>query len=301
MLFDELVARAPTIERARHAPTGCAPTSSTASSTCPCACRPPEAGSTGWTSTTHRLRRPSGAGHGPGSTRTHPTKGGPDDFSQGYFAIEAADPAERRRCTWPTSNGARRGSAPSSTTAGRASPGRPSTAAAAAPHGGDDLRQEQARYGVANGVSRWPSAWPARRSSPTAPTSRRSGSCAHAPRRRAVVPAVQRAGRRVRPRRDQHPGRARRRRVGRQRPEGVDVGRARQPSWGILPRPHRSGRAEAPRHHVLPGRHATPGIDVRPLAPDDRRTPLQRGVPRRGAHPGGQRARRGQRRLGRAP
>ena len=37
-----------------------------------------------------------------------------------------------------------------------------------------------------------------------------------------VVPAVQRAGRRVRPRRAHHHGRARRRRVGGQRPEGVE-------------------------------------------------------------------------------
>ena len=54
------------------------------------------------------------------------------------------------------------------------------------------------------------------------------------------------------------PGGARRRRVGRQRPEGVDVRgaprRLRHPH-----RPHRSRRAQAPRHHVLRRRHAHAG------------------------------------------
>ena len=44
---------------------------------------------------------------------------------------------------------------------------------------------------------------------------------------------------------------ARRRRVGRQRPEGVDVGRALQ-RLGHPARPHRPRRAEAPGHHLLP-------------------------------------------------
>ena len=59
-------------------------------------------------------------------------------------------------------------------------------------------------------------------------------------------------------------GRARRRRVGRQRPEGVDVerppGRVRHAH-----RPHRLGRAQAPRHHVLLLPDAQPGVEVRPL------------------------------------
>ena len=52
---------------------------------------------------------------------------------------------------------------------------------------------------------------------------------ADAHRRGHVVPAVQRAGRRLRPRQPQHAGRARRRRLRRQRPEDLDVARrARQ-------------------------------------------------------------------------
>ena len=47
-----------------------------------------------------------------------------------------------------------------------------------------------------------------------------------AARRRGLVPAVLRAGRRLRRRQPADARRARRRRVGRQRPEGVDVGRA---------------------------------------------------------------------------
>ena len=42
-------------------------------------------------------------------------------------------------------------------------------------------------------------------------------------RRGGLVPALQRAGRRLRPGRPRHPGRPRRRRLGRQRPEGVDL------------------------------------------------------------------------------
>ena len=106
-----------------------------------------------------------------------------------------------------------------------------------------------------------------------------------AARRREDVPALLRAGRRVRPRRAADPRRARRRRVGRQRPEGVDVGR----QGGRVRharRPHELGRPEAPRHLVLlvpdaPARRRRP-----PDPPDHRREPLQRGVPRRRPRPG---------------
>ena len=55
---------------------------------------------------------------------------------------------------------------------------------------------------------------------------------AAAARRGGDVPALLRARRRLRPRRAADPGRARRRRVGRQRPEGVDLGRPRRPTTG---------------------------------------------------------------------
>ncbi len=52
-----------------------------------------------------------------------------------------------------------------------------------------------------------------------------------------------------------HAGRPRRRRVGDRRAEGVDlVGAHRR--LGHVPGPHRPGRAEARRHHLLPRRHA---------------------------------------------
>ena len=71
-----------------------------------------------------------------------------------------------------------------------------------------------------------------------------------AARRRDVVPAVQRTGRGERSREPRDACRARRRRVRRERPEGVDVEcapvRLRDPA-----RPHEPRRPEAPRHHVL--------------------------------------------------
>ena len=76
-------------------------------------------------------------------------------------------------------------------------------------------------------------------------------------RRGDLVPALQRARLRVRPGVARHPGRARRRRVGRERPEDLDVARpaleARHPH-----RPHRPRRAEARGHLVLhlPDGHA---------------------------------------------
>ena len=128
--------------------------------------------------------------------------------------------------------------------------------------------------------------WSVRRSSPTAPRSRRSASSRRMLRgERRLVPALLRARRRLRPRRAHDPRRARRRRVGRQRPEGVDLGRALL-RLGHPARPHRLGRAEAPRHHVLPRRHAHAGHRGAAAAPDHRRRALQRGVPHRRAHPG---------------
>ena len=106
--------------------------------------------------------------------------------------------------------------------------------------------QEQAAFDVsARRVRRSASAWPARRSSPTAPTSRRSAtstrcsaatrcgaSCSASPAPAPTSPAcATRAD-------------ARRRRVGRQRAEGVDLGCALQ-RLGHPARPHRPRRARS--------------------------------------------------------
>ncbi len=95
-----------------------------------------------------------------------------------------------------------------------------------------------------------------------------------------VVPAVQRAGLRVGPRRARDPRRPRRRRVGRQRSEAVEHER---PPRRVRParRPHRLGRAEAPRPHVLRDRHAPARRRGAPGAPDERACLVQRGVPHR--------------------
>ena len=120
---------------------------------------------------------------------------------------------------------------------------------------------------------------------------------AAAPGREGVVPALQRARRRLRPRRAHHPRRARRRRVDRQRPEGLELLRPRR-RLGHPARPHRLGRPQAPRDHLLPGRHDDPRRRGAAAAPDHRRRPLQRDVPHRRPHPGRQPARRAQRRVG---
>ena len=82
----------------------------------------------------------------------------------------------------------------------------------------------------------------------------------------------------------EHARGARRRRVGHQRTEGVDVERTRRRrrARGV---PHRSRRAQAPRAHHLPGRHARAGRRRAPTPADDRQRQLQRGVPHRRARP----------------
>ena len=73
-------------------------------------------------------------------------------------------------------------------------------------------------------------------------------------RRGGLVPALLRAGRRLRPRRPAHARRARRRRVGGERPEGLELGRAllRLGDPGHAPRPD-ARQAQGP--HVLLRRH----------------------------------------------
>ena len=102
----------------------------------------------------------------------------------------------------------------------------------------------------------------------------------HRHRGEGVVPALQRAGRRFGPGRLDDAGRARRRRMDRQRPEGVDHVRPhRRP--GDAHRPHRSRRAQAPGHHVVRSRHAPARRRGPSPDRDDGTRPVQRGVPDR--------------------
>ena len=90
-----------------------------------------------------------------------------------------------------------------------------------------------------------------------------------AARRGGLVPALLRAGRRLRPRGPAHARRARRRRLGHQRPEDLDLGRAllrlRHPGHA-----HRPQRAQAqgadlllPRHEVARHRDPADQADLR--------------------------------------
>ncbi|CAA9217097.1 MAG: Acyl-CoA dehydrogenase, long-chain specific, partial [uncultured Acidimicrobiales bacterium] len=132
---------------------------------------------------------------------------------------------------------------------------------------------------------------PARRSDHRHP--RRRGAEAALPARHrhrpeGVVPALQRAGRRLRPRRPQLQGGQGRGGVGRQRPEGVDLRRPdRRPRHAH--RPHRRRRPEAPGHHLLRHRHAPAGRGRAAPARAHRTGPVQRGVPLR--RPGARRRR----------
>ena len=97
------------------------------------------------------------------------------------------------------------------------------------------------------------------------------------------MPGLQRAERGLRPRGGADPCRARRRRVGDQRAEGVDVARARV-ALVLRRRPHRPGLQPAPRP-VVPARADGPtGRRGAPDRADHRRRRVQRGVLRRRAH-----------------
>ena len=95
--------------------------------------------------------------------------------------------------------------------------------------------------------------------------------------RKGLVPAVLRTRRRIRRRRPAHPRRKERRRLDRQRPEDLDLGRAlfrlRHPADA-----HRSqrGQAQGP-HHVLPG-HEEPRRRDQADQAGQRRVRLQRGL-----------------------
>ena len=87
-----------------------------------------------------------------------------------------------------------------------------------------------------------------------------------------------------------------RRRVDRQRPEGVDHARPPRP-LGPARRAHRPRGREARRAHRLRRRHARTRRRGPPAAPDDRRGRVQRGVLHRRPHPRHRAARQAGRRL----
>ena len=154
-------------------------------------------------------------------------------------------------------------------------PGRARPRARRHPGGGPGRREVRVRRG--NGRSRPPDA--------ARPRHRRAAAALPAaapPRRRRVVPAVQRARRRLRPRRPARPapcatatsGWSTARRCGR---------RARTtPTSAILLARTDPDAPEAPRHHRTSSSTCTPpGVDVRPLRQIDGAARLQRGVPQR--------------------
>ena len=115
---------------------------------------------------------------------------------------------------------------------------------------------------------------------------------ADAARRRGLVPAVLRAGRRLRPRR--HPvARAAggRRLLAPLRPEGVDDERAVR-RLRAAARAHRPGRAQAQGPHDVRRADGRRGRDDPPAAPDLRRARVQRGLLRRREAGAGLRSRR---------
>ena len=117
-------------------------------------------------------------------------------------------------------------------------------------------------------------------------------------RRRGLVPALLRAGRRLRSGRAAHARRARRRRLGDQRPEDLDLGRAlgRLGDPGRAQRPQ-DGQAQGP--HLLLPLHEVAGHRDPADQADLGRVALQRGLLHRRAHPRHPAPRRGRRGLGR--
>jgi hypothetical protein len=171
-------------------------------------------------------------------------------------------PERRRRST-------RSGRRSSSPAAGSAPRGPRSTAARASHHAGTwcwprSSPGPRPRCAPTSSATRSS----ARPSSSTAPRSRRSSSCPRSSTADALVPGLLRAELRLRPGLAQDHRRARRRRVGHQRPEGVDhPGPVRRL---LLPAgPHRPGReAQAGISYLLVPMQQ-PGIEVRGITQPD--------------------------------
>ena len=153
-------------------------------------------------------------------------------------------------------------------------------------HGGQGL-QQRAPGGLADGVREGRRAARAEHGRARArrrgdPPLRHAGAAGPAPatdvaRRPGVVPAVLRARRRQRPRRVVDEGRARRRPLRRQRPEGVVLGRAGE-RLGHPDGPHEPGGRQARRHLVLPVPDGPAGHRDPPAQADDRRLGVRRGL-----------------------
>ena len=147
-------------------------------------------------------------------------------------------------------------------------------------------RGEADSRGAKNRRCVWPAQW--RRHLPRRADTAHDGfartAAALPPRHRrwfdAVVPALLGADRRLRHGVARHPRGSRRRRVDRQRPEGLELRRPLRP-LRHPDRPDRSRCAQAPRGHLLPDRHAATGGRRTAAARDDRRRRFQRGVLRR--------------------
>ena len=114
--------------------------------------------------------------------------------------------------------------------------------------------------------------------------------------RGGLVPALQRARLRVGPGQCRDTGRARRGRVGRHGPEGVEL-LGRLGGLRHAAGPDRRRRAQARGHHVLRDRHEAARDRGTAAQADERRVQLLRGLPDGGPSPGRPGHRRGQRGL----
>ena len=208
------------------------------------------------------------------SGRSSPRSTGLDDEGQHGRLIESGYAMPH----WPKPYGLRRRRRSSSSSSSRSSP-RP---ACKRPQLGITgwVILTMIQHGTAEQVSRWvrPGARPGRH----------------------LVPAVQRARRRLRRRRHQDQGHPRRRRLAGQRPEGLDERRQ-----GVVVRPghdpHQPRRAEAPGHHDDGHRHEGQGRRGAPAEAGDRRLGVQRGLLQRRVRARRRRHRPGRQRLDRRP